>query len=308
MPAVNPFIHRGLRPFGQTVGVLAALAVPAACYSLLYENLFIVRLLGYILLGIAIDTALLRTWKPRSLGGGLTAALMVTGLPPTIPFLPVLLAILLALGVAKHSPLKRLVRFNAAMLGRLFLMLVFNEQTVAYGSGTDAVTTATPLDFYKAEGIATELKKMLFGRIDGAWEFFTFVPGSPGETFPLILMLLGGILATTGILSWRAPVTFLAAFTLTTALLGKSVLFSFLSGAIVFSAVFIVSDPSSTPTSKSGRLLFGLLAGTTTALLRHFTYYTETVVFAILLANLFTPLLDRLAFHWQGRRLARRTL
>ncbi len=59
--------------------------------------------------------------------------------------------------------------------------------------------------------------------------------------------------------------------------------------------------------SNGGKIACGTLIGVSNALIRHFTYYTETIVYAVLLGNLCAPLLDRIAFELKSRRLMRRT-
>lgn len=58
--------------------------------------------------------------------------------------------------------------------------------------------------------------------------------------------------------------------------------------------------------SKGGQIAVGLLIGVSNALIRHVTYYTEAIVYAVLLGNLCAPLFDRISYELQGRRLGRR--
>lgn len=314
MPVTSPFLRMGSRSSVMAAWVMAALMVPSAIYSLLYRSPFLFQLIGYALLGIVAEGihALLvrRKLQLSSIGSGLTGALIAASVPPSMPFLPMLFAILLAVWIVK-LPLAGLpMRLNAAMAGRLFLMLAYPSQVVAWGIPTaDVISTATPQELYRSEGFALEWPKLLFSRIGETWEeLFLLVPGSPGETFPLIILLLGAVLCWKGIVAWRTPIAFLLSFTLTTALCGNAPLFNLFSSATVFSAVFIVSDPVSTPMSKSGKVACGIIIGVSNALIRHFTYYTEAIVYAVLLGNLFAPLLDRMAFAAQGWRLNQRTL
>jgi Na+-translocating ferredoxin:NAD+ oxidoreductase RnfD subunit len=241
------------------------------------------------------------------MGSGVSAALIAASVPTSMPFLPMFFAILIAVWIVKLPMTGLALRFNAAMAGRLFLMLVYPAETVAWGTPTpDVISTATPQELYRSEGFAIEWPQLLFGRIDGTWEeLFLLVPGSPGETFPVILCLLGIMLCTKGIVAWRTPLAFLLSFGITTALCGNSPLFNLCSAATMFSAVFIVSDPVSTPMSKSGKIAAGIIIGVSNALIRNFTYYTEAIVYAVLIGNLCSPLLDRIAFTLQGRRLAK---
>jgi len=291
---------------------LAALMVPCTIYSVLYHSPFAIHLLGYTLFGMLAEAIYVlfvrRKLKPNCVSSGLTAALIAASVPPSMPVLPMLFSILIAVWVVKLPMAGIPLRFNAAMAGRFFLMMVYPGQTVDWGTPTaDVISTATPQELFASEGFTLELPTLLFGRIGGTWEeLFLLVPGSPGETFPLILLLLGCILCWRGIIAWRLPTAFLLAFAATSATLGEPVLFNLLSSATLFSAVFIVSDPVSTPISKGGKIAIGIIIGVSNALIRHYTYYTEALVFAVLIGNLFSPLLDRIAFTLRGWRLQRR--
>lgn len=312
MPIASPFLRIGCRSSAMAAWTLAALMVPSVIYSILYHSPFAFRLAGYALLGMLAETLYVGVVKRQRrlvcMGSGLTAAILAASVPPSMPFLPMLFAILLAVWIVKLPFTGLPLRLNAAMAGRLFLMLAYPAHVVAWGTPTaDVVSCATPQELYRSENFMLAWPELLFGKIDGTWEeLFALVPGSPGETFPIVLLLLGGILCWKGILAWRAPLAFLLSFALATALCGNAPLFNLFSAATVFSAVFIVSDPVSTPMSKSGKVACGIVIGTANALIREFTYYTEAIVYAVLLGNLLAPLCDRIAFELQGRKFLRR--
>ena len=313
MSAVNsPFLRSGIRTSNMAVWALAALMVPATIYSVLYHSPFIFQLIGYALLGMLAEglynLVVRRKLRFTGISSALTATLLAASVPSSMPFMPMLFAILLAIWIVKLPMVGLPLRLNAAMAGRLFLMRVYPVQTTDWGTPTaDVISTATPQELYRSEGFALELPQLLFGRIEGIWEeLFLLVPGSPGETFPVLLLLLGGLLCYKGVIAWRAPAAFLISFGIASAAFGDSAIFNLCSSATIFSAVFIVSDPVSTPMSKSGKIVVGIIIGVSNAVIRHTTYYTEAIVYAILLGNLFSPLLDRIAFTLQGRRLLRR--
>ncbi|MDF7800252.1 RnfABCDGE type electron transport complex subunit D [Pontiellaceae bacterium B1224] len=312
MSVQSPFIRIGSRSSAMAAWAMLALLVPCSIYSALYDSTFVWRLIGYALLGMMAETVYTLIVKRKRrlvcMGSGFTAALIAASVPPTMPFLPMLFSILIAVWIVKLPMVGSPLRFNAAMVGRLFLMLVYPAQTVNWGTPTvDVISTATPQELYRSEGFPLEWSEWLFSKIDGTWEgLFLLVPGSPGETFPLLILLLGGLLCWKGIIGWRIPLFFLLSFSITSAVFGNSLLFNLLSAAILFSAVFIVADPVSTPMSKSGQMICGLIIGISNALIREFTFYTEAIVYAVLLGNLCAPLLDHLAFEVRGKQLQRR--
>ncbi len=315
MPPLNsPFLHTGNRTSSMVLWTFAALFVPAIIYSLLYHSPFIFLLAGYALLGIVADGVYTFVVHKKlhfnRISSGLTAAILAASVPPSMPFLPMLFAILIAIWIVKLPWSGRALRFNAAMAGRLFLMLVYPNEIVAWGTPTaDVISTATPQELYRSEGFSLEWPQLLIGRIEGVWEeLFLLVPGSPGETLPPILLLLGVLLCWKRVVAWRTPIAFLISFSITTLLCGNSPLFNLFSSATLFSAVFIVSDPISTPISKGGKIVCGIIIGVSNALIRHHTYYTEAIVYAVLIGNLCTPLIDCIAFNLQGLKLNKRTV
>ena len=310
----GPFLRIGDRSSSMATWALLALMIPCAIYSALYHSPFIFQLIGYALLGMLAESLYLLIVKRKKrllcTGSALTAALIAASVPPSMPFLPMLFAILIAIWIIKLPMVGTPLRLNAAMAGRLFLMLVYPNQTVNWGTPSpDVISCATPQELYRGEGFALEWPQLLFGRIEGVWEeLFLLVPGSPGETFPLLILLFGIFLCWKGNATWRTPTFFLLSFGITTALFGNNPLFNLLSSATLFSAVFIISDPVSTPISKSGKIACGILIGVSNALIRNYTYYTEAIVYAVLLGNLCAPLFDRIAFSARGWQLNRRTL
>jgi len=79
-------------------------------------------------------------------------------------------------------------------------------------------------------------------------------------------------------------------------------LFHLLAGSAIFGAFFLATDFASSPVGKIPMLLFGLIAGVLVIIIRIYSVYTDGVPFAILLANLLTPLLDRIRPKPFGRR------
>ncbi len=289
-----------------------ALLIPCSIYSILYHPDFLPHLLGFALLGSmaeSVYTLIIR--RKRRLvctGSAFSAALLAASVPPTVPFLPMLFAILLMVWIIKLPMVGSPLRFNAAMAGRLFLMLVYPATVVNWGiPAVDVISTATPQELYRSEGYPLEYSRWLFSRIEGSWEgLFTLVPGSPGETFPLLLIPIGALLIWKGIIGWRTPIAFLVSFGIMTAVFGNDPLYNLLSAAALFSAVFIVADPVSTPMSKSAQVTCGLIIGISNALIRQYTFYTEAIVYAVLIGNCCAPLLDKIAFELRGRVLVNR--
>ena len=77
-------------------------------------------------------------------------------------------------------------------------------------------------------------------------------------------------------------------------------LYQTLSGGLLFGAVFMVTDPVTSPTTRPGRITFGILIGLVAALIRLFGAYPEGVAFAILIVNMFVPVIDY--YKWSSNK------
>jgi len=125
-------------------------------------------------------------------------------------------------------------------------------------------------------------------------------PGPMAATFCVILLAILVYLLACGVTSWHVPVVFLLAVAMyayffpripTTRL--ESVMYEILSGIIIFGAVYIVSDPITSPVNNRAKLLYGFLLGVVTMLFNHFGAFQLGVSFAVLLINPLSPFLDR---------------
>lgn len=87
---------------------------------------------------------------------------------------------------------------------------------------------------------------------------------------------------------------------------GPTPLFQLLAGGTVFGAFFLATDTSSSPVGTLPMLLFGLLGGTLLVVVRTYGVYPDGVAFAVLLANLLSPHLDRIRPRPFGMRRAGR--
>nr|WP_321514177.1 RnfABCDGE type electron transport complex subunit D [uncultured Pseudodesulfovibrio sp.] len=125
--------------------------------------------------------------------------------------------------------------------------------------------------------------------------------GGLGEVHVAVLLAGGFFLLVRQHIRWYIPFGFIVGL-LTTAWIYQlidpttyaSPIFHLLAGGAIFGAFFLTTDAASTPVGMVPCLLFGLIAGAMVIIIRVYGIYPDGVPFAILLANLFTPLLDRL--------------
>lgn len=155
--------------------------------------------------------------------------------------------------------------------------------------GVDAFTGATPLAAWKFDGVATDSMDLLTG----------MVTGSAGESSALLILLCGGYLVFRKMMDWRIPAAVLAGAFITALFLFlldsesyPDPLFVLLSGGLMLGAIFMASDMVGTPVTPLGVLVYGLLVGFFTVIIRTFGGLPEGVMYAILLGNALTPLIE----------------
>ncbi len=200
--------------------------------------------------------------------------------------------------------------FNPALLGRAFLQATFpiamttwtppapGEFGVLSGNlalpfmqaGVDGVTAATPLGLLKFEQEVTPLLSLATGNTGG----------SLGEASGLLLLLGGIFLWIRRDFDWRIPVSILLTVAVFSAVLGlfdaerfPTPLFSIFSGGLLLGAIYMATDPVTSPVTPRGAWIFGIGIGVLVMLIRVFGGLPEGVMYAILLMNAATPLIDR---------------
>ena len=155
----------------------------------------------------------------------------------------------------------------------------------------DTVSGATPLALHKFEHVAT-------GSLD---LFLGTTSGSLGETSAILILVCGAYLAARRLLNWRIPVAVLAstfavsaAFALVDGQRYPDPWFMLGSGGLMLGAWFMATDPVGAPVTPRGAWLFGALIGAVTIVIRLFGGLPEGVMYAILVGNAATPLIEAL--------------
>ena len=183
---------------------------------------------------------------------------------------------------------------NPALMGRVILTVSFPEAMSRWGvplplaNTVDAVSAATPLQQLATDGTTgVNLTDMLMG----------LRAGSLGETCVLALIIGGLYLVMRRVISPLIPLTFAGTvFVFGWAISGSAEvgLWHVLSGGVVLGAVFMATDYTTTPLTKSGKFLFAVGCGVITMTIRLWGALPEGVSFGILLMNVASPLIERL--------------
>ena len=243
-------------------------------------------------------------------GHEFSEAFLVTGLlfaltlPPTIPLWQVALGISFGVIFAKEvfGGVGRNF-MNPALASRAFLFFAYPAQMTGdqVWSTVSGVSGATPL-----AQLAAAQPGQVLQSLDWSWSqaFLGTIPGSMGETSTLACLVGAALLLVTGIASWRVMLA------MTLGALACALWFwltadginplreipphwHLVLGGFAFGLVFMATDPVSSAHTATGQWLYGLLIGILAIMIRVANpAFPEGVMLAILLGNVFAPLLD----------------
>lgn len=219
----------------------------------------------------------------------LTGLLLALNLPHTVPWwIPVMGGIVAIIIIKQLFGGLGQNFMNPALGARAFLVISFAGIMTKWE--LDGLSSATPLGIIKEGG--SELPPLM-DTLTGT------IAGCIGET-SVIALLLGGIyLIARKVISWRIPVTYIATVAVMVALFGGNGLdleflgYHVFTGGLMIGAFFMATDYASSPITPVGQIIMGVGCGVLTALIRLFGGFPEGVSFAILIMNLFVPLIDK---------------
>ena len=181
---------------------------------------------------------------------------------------------------------------NPALGARCFLLISFTGPMTKFIY--DGVSGPTPLALLK-DGETVDTMNMLIGKI----------PGTIGET-SVIAIIIGAIfLILMGVIDLRIPGTYIVTFVIFVGIFGhftKAGVGFFdpqyntahlCGGGLMLGAWFMATDYVTSPITKKGQYVYGVLLGILTGLFRLFGGSAEGVSYAIIISNLFVPLIER---------------
>lgn len=234
------------------------------------------------------------------LSAAVTGLLLAFNLPSSIPlwmavigcFVSIIIIKQLFGGIGKNFA-------NPAIVGRIVLLISFATPMTNWPVplGTDAVTGPTPLGMVSAmeaagvDAASSATPPSLPTYID---MFLGKIGGSLGETCTLALLIGFVYLVIRKVITITEPVAFVGTVFVLSWLLGADPIFHVLAGGVMLGAIFMGTDYVTTPTTETGRLIFGIGAGILTVVIRLYGAYPEGVSFAILIMNIVTPHIDNL--------------
>ncbi len=311
--APAPHIHDRISARAIMIDVLIALA-PASILAVFMWGWYMLLLeIGSMVFAESIELFIMRVMRKKKefvpdFSASVTGLLLALNVPAGISWWMMATGVFIAIivgkevwgGIGNNS-------FNPALVGRIFMYISFPAAMTAWPktnwfnfsqAAYHLQTTATPLGEIKMHGVAAASKdfpNLMFN------SFIGNIPGSAGEMSALALILGFVYLWWKGIISFEIPVAYIgttfgmsAIFWLVSPNAYSDPTTSILLGGVMLGALFMATDPVTSPVSSKGKWIFGIGCGAITVLIRYVGSYPEGVNFAILLMNALVPFIDRI--------------
>lgn len=194
-------------------------------------------------------------------------------------------------------------KINPALVGHILIVLIMS---ILIKDGSNYLNTleqskfqALPLtDATKIVGTYDNLVKP-FGNL---WDFFFgVIPGGVGNTSVFLTIIAFLYLVYKKALKWIIPLTYIGTVFIVTYFIGFLngigiwySLFQILTGGLVFGAVFMATDPVTSPTTETAQVVYGMSLGILTIIFRFIVPTIEAVAISILIMNLVVGVLDKI--------------
>ena len=269
--------------------------------------------------GLAVEFAF-AVYRGHSVNEGylVTGLLIPLTMPIDVPLWMLAISVIFAVVIGKEvfggTGMNIL---NPALTARAFLFFAYP----IYMSGDKVWVHNAMVDGYSGSTILGELAaNNSWTSLSGGWSWMEMmigsIPGSVGETSFIAIAIGALILMATGIGSWRIILsTFAGGFVMATLfnMWGANELMStpaniqLIIGSFAFGAVFMATDPVTGSQTNKGKYIYGFLIGVFAIMIRVFNpAYPEGMMLAILLMNIFAPLVDHYIIEGNIKRRLKR--
>lgn len=220
----------------------------------------------------------------------ITGLLLGLNMPPAAPlYLPLIGGIFAILVVKMLFGGLGQNFMNPALAARCFLVISFPAAMTNFNC--DAYSGATPLASLKA-GEAVNVFNMVIGK----------TAGTIGETSMVAIVFGACILMLIGVIDLRIPGSYIVSFVIFITLFGghgadmNYIAANLSGGGLMLGAFFMATDYVTRPITKAGQYVFGIIIGLLTGIFRVFGASAEGVSYAIIIANLLVPLIEKFTY------------
>ncbi|MDY5845458.1 MAG: RnfABCDGE type electron transport complex subunit D [Bariatricus sp.] len=241
--------------------------------------------------------------KPITIGdfsAVVTGLLLALNLPPTAPLWMGVLGSVFAILVVKQIFGGLGQNFmNPALAARCFLLISFTGRMTSFTY--DGISGATPLAAIRAN---VEAGNSALAGVNSMDMLLGNIGGTIGETSVIAIMIGAIILILMGIIDLRIPGTYIVTFALFIGIFGGFVdgigffnipymTAQLCGGGLMLGAWFMATDYVTSPITKAGQIVYGIVLGVLTGIFRLFGGSAEGVSYAIIFSNLLVPLIER---------------
>lgn len=288
----NPHVRAKDTTTGIMLSVIIAL-LPATIFGIYnfgYRAAILVAVcvIGSVLFEGAYEFFMKQRLTVKDLSAAVTGLLLALNLPHDFPIWMALIGCGFAIIVVKQVFGGIGQNFmNPALAARCFLVLSFGTRMTVFTY--DGITRATPLKQLKDTGVVENLFDMFIGTTGG----------TIGETSTLAILIGGVFLLIKGIIDFRIPTAYILSFLLFMGIFGDGgfspefLAAHLCGGGLMLGAFFMATDYVTSPITRVGRIVFGVLLGILTGIFRVFGPNAEGVSFAIIFCNLLVPIIEK---------------
>lgn len=216
-----------------------------------------------------------------------TGMILALNLPASVPlWLPVIGGVFAIIVVKQLYGGLGQNFMNPALAARCFLLISFTGRMTNFVY--DGVASATPLAIIKSGG-NYDLLSMFIGNIGG----------TIGETSVIALLLGAAYLVIRHVIKLIIPLTYILTFTLFTLVFSPQPFNLYYlgcqlcGGGLIFGAFFMATDYVTSPITRNGQIIYGIIIGILTGLFRFFGTSAEGVSYAIIISNLLVPIIEK---------------
>ncbi len=283
--ALVPVFIAGIYAFGWRAAVISVISIVSAVFfEFIYEKLM---------------KQPITIWD---LSAAVTGAILAINLPPEVPFwVPVLgsafaiIIVKMLFGGLGHNFM------NPALAARVFLLISFAGMMTTYPTKVRLVST-----FSEVVSEATPLAAVKAGQDINWLEMLTEMhTGCIGEASAIAILLGAAYLLIRGTIAARIPITYIlstAVFVvIISAITGNMsnitvnyMVAQITGGGLLLGAFFMATDYVTNPSTPLGQVIYAVILGIITALIRVISSGTEGVSYAIIVGNMVSPLIDHL--------------
>lgn len=306
--SLSPHIHGG-GSVGRCMWSVAAALVPAlavAVWTFGLPALWVTLMSVGCCVAVEWFVTRFMLRRPSTIADGsavVTGLLLAFNLPSILPLWMVAVGAVVAIGIAKMSfgGLGYNI-WNPALVGRVFLLISFPAAMTTWPTGVSsgvAVTHTSGASAPDAMSGATILASLNDGSLRSLSDADLLdmaignMNGSLGEVGAIALLAGLAFLLIMRIVTWHIPVAVLGSAAFFSWVFGGVPVLDIFAGGLILGACFMATDYSTSPMTHKGQIIYGVMIGLITIIIRRFGAYPEGVSFAILLMNSFTPLINR---------------